>query len=176
MADGPLAELFALAWRTAPALEANTAIEAARRASAAGAILEAAAARGDGPALDDPAAVDAWLEERGDAVEPARSYELVVPAAAGWDWFAQDALPKLVYHLESIGAHLPGCAGVVVSLFAGDRLCFVGARELVAYAARRLGVSPEELARRHGTGEVRTALRDGPPGAPLALPAKTEPR
>ena len=51
--------------------------------------------------------------------------------------------------------------------FAGDRLHFVRARELVARACRILGVTPEDLVQRHGTGERRTAVGSE---APLLLP------
>jgi hypothetical protein len=54
----------------------------------------------------------------------------------------------------------------VIAAVLGDRLYFLDARALVARAAAMLGVSPDELVRRHGTGERRTAVR----GAPLLLP------
>ena len=93
----------------------------------------------------------------GDDEAPAvRSYEIILTAFEG---FARDLLPKLVYHLESIGAHLPACRGVVISAFAGERLYFVDAEKFVARACRILGVTAEELVRRHGTGEQRTAVR-----------------
>jgi hypothetical protein len=123
-------ELLQDAFRQAPAQEANQAIAQARREAA-------------GSAPDD---------EEGPA---ARSYELILTTFAA---FASDLVPKLVYHLESIGAHLPDCRGVVIAAFAGDRLYFVEARAFVARACRMLGVTPEDLVRRHGTGERRTAV------------------
>jgi hypothetical protein len=123
-------ELLQDAFRQSPAQEANQAIAQARREAA-------------GSAPDD---------EEGPA---ARSYELILTTFAA---FASDLVPKLVYHLESIGAHLPDCRGVVIAAFAGDRLYFVEARAFVARACRMLGVTPEDLVRRHGTGERRTAV------------------
>ena len=92
-----------------------------------------------------------------------RSYEIIL---SSFEPFARELLPKLVYHLESVGAHLPECRGVVIAAFAGDRLYFVDARAFVARACRMLGVSAEELVRRHGTGERRAP----PDSAPLLLP------
>lgn len=92
-----------------------------------------------------------------------RSYEIVLTT---WDEFASGALAKMIYHLESLGAHLPACAGVVVASFEGSELRFVHAQDFIAAAARLLGTTPQELAVRHGTGESRTAQR----GEPLFLP------
>ena len=88
-----------------------------------------------------------------------RSYEIIL---TGFGAFANELLPKLVYHLESVGAHLPECRGVLIAAFVGDRLHFVHAKAFVARACALLGVSAEELVRRHGTGERRTALRSDP--------------
>lgn len=133
-----LKELLAPAFREVPAREANQAIARARRERAGG----------------DPADEDA----------PAlRSYELVLST---WEAFARDQVPKLVYHLESVGAHLPECRGVLISAFAGDRLYFLDARALISRACALLGVTPEELVERHGLGERRTAARE-----PLLLPS-----
>lgn len=92
---------------------------------------------------------------RNGEARPQRAYELVLTT---FEAFAQDLLPKLVYHLESIGAHLPECTGVVVAAFAGDRLYFVQARALVSSACALLGVTPQTLVALHGTGELRTAV------------------
>lgn len=132
-----LKELLAPAFREVPAREANQAIARARRERAGG----------------DPADEDA----------PAlRSYELVLST---WEAFAREQVPKLVYHLESVGARLPECRGVLISAFAGDRLYFLDARALISRACALLGVTPEELVERHGLGERRTAARE-----PLLLP------
>ena len=92
-----------------------------------------------------------------------RSYEIVLTT---WEEFASGALAKMIYHLESLGAHLPACGGVVVAAFKGNELLFVPAQDFIAAAARLLRTTTRELAARHGTGESRTAQR----GEPLLLP------
>lgn len=136
--DDQLRDLLGGAFREVPAREANVAIARTRRERAGG----------------DP---------DDDGAPAVRSYEMVLST---WEAFARDLLPKLVYHLESLGAHLPECRGVVISAFVGERLYFEDASDLVARACRLLGVSPAELVARHGTGESRTALRE----EPLLLP------
>ncbi len=131
-----LRELLEPAFREAPAREANQAIARARRERAGG-----------NPDDEDAPAF--------------RSYEMVLTS---WEAFVNDLLPKLVYHLESVRAHLPECKGVIISAFVGERLYFLEARALVARACRMLGVSPGQLVQRHGTGERRTAV-----GEPLLL-------
>jgi hypothetical protein len=116
-----------------------------------------------GPAyLQVPAreANEAIAQERlrsGDDSRPLRSYELVLST---FESFARDSLPKLVYHLESIGAHLPECGGVLVSAFLGEQLYFLHAQALIASACELLQVTPEALVILHGTGERRTAITD----------------
>ncbi|MCA1828282.1 MAG: hypothetical protein LC689_15270 [Myxococcales bacterium] len=127
-----LRELLEPAFREVPAREANQAISRARRERAGGDPDD-----DDGPAL--------------------RSYEIVL---SSWETFVREQLPKLVYHLESVGAHLPECRGVMISAFLGERLFFVDARALIARVCRMVGVSADQLVERHGTGERHTALRD----------------
>ena len=146
--DDRFSRLLDRAYRTVPAAEANRAIAQAREEAAA---AGAPAAR--------------RLREGQPSAALARSYELVLDPQAGWERFAADALPRLVYHLESVGAHPPSCKGVVIAAFVGDRLHFLRAGDLVRSAAELSGISVEELFRRHGTGESRTAA-----GAPAALP------
>lgn len=136
--DDRLRELLGGAFREVPARDANIAIARTRREKAGG----------------DP---------DDDGAPTVRSYEMVLST---WEAFARDILPKLVYHLESLGAHLPECRDVVIAAFVGERLYFEDARDLVSRACRLLGVSAAELVARHGTGESRTALRD----EPLLLP------
>jgi hypothetical protein len=91
---------------------------------------------------------------------------------------AAKVLPKLVYHLESRGAHLPGCEGVFLSIFAGETLYFVHARDALPLLSQAVNLTFEELVERYGTGELRRALRPGetPPeprqtlGPPPMLP------
>lgn len=133
-----LRELVQDAFSEAAARDANTAISRVRRERAGG----------------DPE------DEEGPSL---RSYEIIL---GGFEAFARDLLPKLVYHLESVGAHLPQCRGVVIAAFAGERLYFIDAQKFVARACAMLGVSADELVRRHGTGERRTAVAS----EPLLLP------
>jgi hypothetical protein len=149
--DDALRTLIGLAWKTVPAREANDAIARARRAAAAGEAELAAAPEGASPTEDD------------DGEGPmARSYELLLAPTATLASFAQSQLPRLVYHLESIGAHLPHAGGVLLCVFEGENLHFLHTGEFVAAAAQALGLSVEQLVEKHGTGESRTAVR-GPP-------------
>jgi hypothetical protein len=147
--DDRLSRLFQVAYRTVPALEANQAIAQAREEAAASG---AAAAR---PLRDDES-----------SAPMSRSYELVVNPGASWEEFAAEALPRLIYHLESVGAQPPACKGVVVAAFVGDRLHFLRASDLLRFTAELTGVPADELFRRHGTGEKRTAVRGPPPALP----------
>lgn len=139
-----LAELLQDEFATAPAREANSAIARARRQRAGG----------------DP-------DDEG--APTFRAYEAVLTT---FDAFVNGLLPRLVYHLESIGAHLPECRGVVIAAFAGETLHFIDAKALIARACAMLGVSPAELVQRHGTGERRTAIAT----EPLLLPGPSEPQ
>jgi hypothetical protein len=105
----------------------------------------------------DAARANTALDEaRG--IAGGRSYEVVVPPEADLAWFEGAFVGKLVYFCEATRAPLPACDGVFVSLFAGDRLHAILAADVIAFACEALSVSPEELVRRHGTGEVRHAL------------------
>ena len=126
-----LKELLEPAFREVPAREANLAIARARRERAGG-----------DPDDDDAPAL--------------RSYELVL---TGWETFVRDQVPKLVYHLESIGSFLPECRGVMISAFLGDRLFFMDAKDLVARLCRMQRLTPQQLSELYGLGERRTAIR-----------------
>src|SRR5260370_39065957 len=93
---------------------------------------------------------------------PLRAYELVLAADASFELFARDQLPKLVYHLESVGAHLPDAGGVLLAIFAGDKLHFLRAGEAICKVGELLGTRATELVERYGTGERRTAVQLGP--------------
>ena len=128
LVDERISQLLDLGYRTVPAAEANEAIAQARHEAAESGAAHARPLRSD----DAPPAL-------------SRSYELILDPDSDWEDFAENALPRLVYHLESVGAR------------AGD---------VVRRAAELTGISDEELFRRHGTGESRTAQRE----PPLALP------
>ncbi|GAC1595776.1 MAG: hypothetical protein NVS4B10_04400 [Myxococcales bacterium] len=149
--DARLEQIVGLAWRSVPAADANTAIAEAREAAGSG---------GSGVGTSPHGA--AGFPQEGST----RSYEVVLSPDATFDAFVRDQVPKLVYHLESIGAHPPRAEGVLICLFVGDRLHFVHAGRLVELVCKLLAIAPVELVRRYGTGERRTAM----PAARAALP------
>ena len=164
--DDRLDHILALAWRIVPAAEANEAIEIARRMSGAavqpmrGAILDA-----------DNEITDPGMQSAADS-PAARAYEIALGPEATFDSFVKQQLPKLVYHLESLGAHLPQARGVLLAVFAEGKLHFLEVGEVIGEVCRLLGTTPQELTRRHGTGELRTAIRA--PMAALPPPPKNE--
>jgi len=147
--DDRLRELLSAAFRTVRARDANSEIAKARAEAAEEGAAPSRRSRG---------------EQGGTPL--SRSYEMVLDPAATFATFAADILPRLVYHLESIGARPPGCKGVLVAIFDGEDLHFVQAGDLLSRAAELSSVPVDELFRRHGTGESRTAQR----GPPLPLP------
>lgn len=106
------------------------------------------------------------------------SYELIVDAAQSLAELAQKVVPKLVYHLESRGAHPPRFEGVFLSLFVGDELYFVHTRDAMPLFAKVLELDFDQMVQRFGTGELRRAIRLGEEHqpqrdeAPLLLPGK----
>ena len=110
----------------------------------------------------DATRANAALDEaRG--IAGGRSYEVLVPSEPDVAWLEGAFVSRLVYFCEATRAPLPACAGVFVSLFSGERLFAILAADVIAFACEALGVSSDELVRRHGTGEVRHAL-NGPLG------------
>ncbi len=101
--------------------------------------------------------------ERGGVIGDPFSYEVVVPEVPedADPWFGQTFLPRLIYHCETRRAPLPECGAVFVSAFVGERLHCVAASEVIAFATGLLELEWETLVERHGTGEVRHALRPG---------------
>ena len=149
--DDKLRELLGTAFRKVPARDANSEIARARAEAAEEGASPSRPLRGDKEPLP-----------------LSRSDEIVLDAAATFGSFAAQILPRLVYHLESIGARPPGFKGVLVALFEGDDLHLARAAELVGRAAALSSTSVEELFRRHGTGESHSAQR----GPPLSLPPR----
>jgi len=147
--DDKLRSLLSCAFRTVDARDANSEIAKARAEAASEGASPSRRSRGE--------------EE---SAPLSRSYEMVLEPQATFSSFAAETLPRLVYHLESIGARPPACKGVLVAIFEGEELHFVRAGELVSRAAALSSVPVEELFRRHGTGESHTAQR----GPPLPLP------
>lgn len=97
------------------------------------------------PAAEANAAIARTREEQGDL----KSYELVLPAENARSFLLERVLPKLVDYLESVGAKLPGCGGVFLSVFSGDTLHFIHARDAVTLLAEWSGASLEELRHRY---------------------------
>ncbi|HVE82063.1 MAG TPA: STAUR_1299 family protein [Myxococcales bacterium] len=102
------------------------------------------------PAMEANAQIARVRGLEGGELSPAVSYELVLPAEGAVEHLTSRVLPRLVYFLECRGSPLPACAGVFVSIFAGDRLYFVRARDVVEELSRLTGLSPEEMVRRYG--------------------------
>ncbi|MDY7227349.1 STAUR_1299 family protein [Hyalangium rubrum] len=98
------------------------------------------------PAAEANAAMARIREEQGDA----KSYEFVLPDKEVRAFLLERTLPRLVDYLESVGARLPGCGGVFLSVFAGDTLHFLHARDAVSLLSEWSGLSLDELKRRYG--------------------------
>lgn len=91
-------------------------------------------------------------EEQSLDVDQALSYELLLPAQEPVKHLVEYVMPRMVYFLESRGARLPACTGVFISLFVGDSLYFLHAADLVDELSKLSGLSPQEMVKRHGTG------------------------
>jgi hypothetical protein len=117
-------------------------------------------------AKDANAAIAEVREAEGHG-QPVRSYELIWPDDANEEWLLKSALPRLVYHLESLRARPPSFAGVVLSIFTGARLHFVRAADFLPAAGRLVSLTVEQMYAQFGTGEQRTPVDNA---APLLLP------
>src|SRR5437870_5571478 len=89
-------------------------------------------------------------EQEGGAGGLATSYEVVLPPERAAQHLTAQVLPRLVYFLECRGSRLPSCAGVFVSIFAGDQLYFVRAGDMVEELSRLSGLSLEQMVERYG--------------------------
>jgi hypothetical protein len=96
------------------------------------------------PAAEANSAIARIREEREE-----RSYEVILPATEVTTFLLRTLTPKLVEHLESVGAKLPGCGGVFLSVFSGDTLYFISARDAVHLLAEWSGLSLEQLKHRY---------------------------
>lgn len=114
-------------------------------------LLDAAFLRG--PALEANAKVRQAREEFGG--ESARGYEVVVPPDGSAGWFCESVLPRLVYHMESLGSRPPQAAGFFLSLFVGEEVVFVRARDAFRFAAEVTGLTSDQMLARWGTQELR---------------------
>jgi hypothetical protein len=102
------------------------------------------------PAMEANQAIERIRIEQGDELSGATSYELVLPAENVRAYLLDYILPRLVDYLESSGAKLPHCGGVFLSVFSGDTLHFLHAREAVELLSRWSGLSMAELKTRYG--------------------------
>ena len=102
------------------------------------------------PALEANTAIARVREQQGDELSGATSYELVLPSENVRTFLLEHTLPRLVDYLESHGSKLPGCGGVFLSVFAGDTLYFLHARDVVRLLSEWSGLSMDELKRRYG--------------------------
>lgn len=102
------------------------------------------------PAAEANAAISRIRTGQGDGLSWATSYELVLPAQDVRAYLLDYTLPRLVNYLESSGAKLPRCGGVFLSVFAGDTLHFIHARDVMELLSRWSGLSLDELKQRYG--------------------------
>jgi hypothetical protein len=102
------------------------------------------------PAIEANSAIDRMRTQEGDGLSWATSYELVLPAEGVRAFLVDQTLPRLVNYLESSGAKLPRCEGVFLSVFAGDTLHFLHARDAVRLLSEWSGLSMDELKGRYG--------------------------
>jgi len=85
----------------------------------------------------------------------ARSFEVVAPDEADETWLRDHLLHPLIYFCESEGGTLPGCAGVLVTMFVGSHLYAIPADEVVRWASELLHAPIEELHAQYGTEALR---------------------
>lgn len=119
------------------------------------------------PAHEANAGIQRAREEVG---ENARSYEVVAAPDCGEEWLKTELLPRLVYHLESLGIRPPGYAGLFLSLFVGDELYFVHAQDAMAFAGAALSLTADEMYALWGTHELREPVRPAEDQPMLGLP------
>jgi hypothetical protein len=99
----------------------------------------------EAPAAEANTAIARTREEQG----YLKSYELVLPAEGIRAFLLERALPKLVDYLQSVGARLPGCEGVFLSVFSGDMLHFIHAGDAMQLLSEWSGLSLDELKQRY---------------------------
>lgn len=103
-------------------------------------------------ALDANARIEDVRERLGGEA-PARSYEVVLPERSSLEWLSGSLMPRLIYFLESLGAHPPEAPGIFLSVFAGQELYFLRVRDVFAFASEALQLTPDQMLQRWGTGE-----------------------
>lgn len=103
-------------------------------------------------AADANVAIAKVRDEQSEDISQALSYELVLPKEKQVEHLVEAVMPRMVYFMESRGAKLPRCLGVFVSLFVDDDLYFVQAADVIDTLSQLSGLSPQEMVKRHGTG------------------------
>lgn len=121
--------------------------------------LEALLARAFGRTCAAEANVE--IDRARGSIPGSRSYELVLNPAENFRAAADRIVPRLVYQLESTKARLPDCRGVFLSVFVGEDLYFIHARDAMAFFVEYLGTTATELARDFGPDRI------GPPNRRL---------
>jgi hypothetical protein len=121
---------------------------------------------------------NAAIAEARDAHPGARptSYEVVVADGQGLAALAEAVLPRLLYHLDSLGARPPHWGEVFLSLFIGHQLHFVQASDAMPLLLAARGLTAAEALQRFGAGgRTPKAAEPAAGGSPLLLgpgPAK----
>lgn len=101
------------------------------------------------PAAEANLAITRVREEQSGEFAEATSYELLLPDGNVRAFLLERTLPRLVDYLESRGSKLPGCGRVFLSVFFGDTLHFIHARDAVRLLSEWSGLSVDELRRRY---------------------------
>lgn len=101
------------------------------------------------PAAEANSAIARVREAQDGEFAEATSYEFMLPDGNLRPFLLERLLPRLVDYLESKGAKLPGCGRVFLSVFSGDTLYFIHARDAVRQLSEWSGLSIEELRRRY---------------------------
>jgi hypothetical protein len=122
------------------------------------------------PAREASAAI-ARVRESVDPAGEAVSYEIVLSDHPTFAHLTDEVVPRLVYHLACLGVRLPEASRVFLSVFAGDALHFVLAREALALVAERSGLDARALIARYGPreGPAETGAAGERQGPPLLL-------
>lgn len=100
---------------------------------------------------------NAAIAEARDALHGARptSYEVLVKDGQGLAELAAAVLPRLVYHLDSLGARPPQWGEVFLSLFVGEHLHFIHVAEAMPLLLETQGLAAHEALVRFGAFDRR---------------------
>ncbi|ADO69103.1 STAUR_1299 family protein [Stigmatella aurantiaca] len=101
------------------------------------------------PSNEANVAISRTRQEQDGEFAEAISYEFMLPDGNIRPYLLERLLPRLVEYLEAKGAKLPGCGRVFLSVFAGDTLYFIHARDAVRQLSEWSGLSIDELRRRY---------------------------